>query len=32
MAIPKFQALGVVPMKDWMVYRLDAAALDRLSK
>ena len=31
-SIDFYLSLGAVPMKDWTVYRLDAAALDRLSK
>ena len=27
-----YRSLGAVPMKEWMVYRLDASALERLSK
>jgi FKBP-type peptidyl-prolyl cis-trans isomerase len=28
----KTLSLGAVPMNDWTIYRLDATALDRLSK
>ena len=31
-SIDFYLSLGAVPMKDWTVYRLDAAALERLSK
>ncbi len=31
-SIDFYLSLGAVPMKDWTVYRLDAAALDRLNK
>ena len=31
-SIDFYLSLGAVPMKEWMVYRLDASALERLSK
>ena len=31
-SIDFYLSLGAMPMKDWTVYRLDATALERLSK